>query len=137
MHQTSTTPAPTARPHRAGQYRPPARDLLTFLFLAFALTWVFTIPAALAARGAFSLPVPGPVLLVIGGFGPLFAAVVMADRRKGRAGVRALFAQLDPRGVRRRWFVSPILLVVLNLVPVGGYLAAGGALPHAGTLLTR
>lgn len=135
MHQTSTAPTPTAGSRRAGQDDRPTRDLVAFVVLAFALTWVFTIPAGLAARGMFSLPVPGLVLLIIGGFGPLLAAVVMAARRRGGAGVRALFAQLDPRGVRRRWFVIPVFLVVLNVVPVGGYLAAGGALPDAGILL--
>ncbi|HEX8509062.1 MAG TPA: CPBP family intramembrane glutamic endopeptidase, partial [Propionibacteriaceae bacterium] len=42
---------------------------------------------------------------------------------------RALFAQLDPRRVPGRWFLIPVLLVLLGLAPVGGFLAAGGELP--------
>jgi membrane protease YdiL (CAAX protease family) len=115
---------------------PAGRHLLTFFALAFGLTWVLWVPAGLSARGALSLPVPALVLVVLGGFGPLLAAVLTAFRVDGRRGVRSLFAQLDPRGVRRRWFLATLLLVPLNLAPVAGHLLTGGAPPSAQTVLS-
>jgi membrane protease YdiL (CAAX protease family) len=109
--------------------------LLTFFALAYALTWVVWIPAGLAARGTITLGMPTLPLFILGGFGPLAAAVILSARHGGRGAVRALFAQLDPRRVCGRWFLIPVLLVPLGLVPVGGFLAAGGELPHGEALL--
>ena len=126
-------PRPLSIP--ADRARRPARDLVGFLGLAFALTWMFTVPAGLDARGTISLPVPGLLLVAVGGFGPLVAAVVMAARNDGWVGIRALVSQLNPRGVQRRWFAIPGVLVALNLVPVAGYLIAGGTPPTLETML--
>ncbi len=112
-----------------------ARDLLAFFVLAFGITWALWVPAGLAARGALHLPVPALVLVVVGGFGPLLAAVLTVARTRGGQGVRSLFAQLDPRGVPRRWFLVTLALVPLNLAPVAGHLATGGPAPSAQTLL--
>jgi membrane protease YdiL (CAAX protease family) len=90
---------------------------------------VVWIPAGLAARGTITLGMPTFPLLILGGFGPLAAAVIMSARHGGRSAVWALFAQLDPRRVPGRWFLIPLLIVALGLVPVGGFLAAGGELP--------
>jgi membrane protease YdiL (CAAX protease family) len=109
--------------------RRPTSHLARFLTLAYALTWVVWIPAGLADRGTIPLGMPTFPLYVLGGFGPLVAAVILSARHGGRSAVRALFAQLNPRRVRARWFLLPVLLVPLGLVPVGGLLAAGGELP--------
>ncbi len=112
-----------------------SRDLLTFFVLAFGITWALWIPAGLSARGAVHLPVPALVLVVVGGFGPLLAAVITVARTEGGRGVRSLSAQLDPRGVPRRWFLVTLSLIPLNLAPVAGHLAAGGPAPSGQTLL--
>jgi len=129
----SLTPPPVVAPRRPGER--PARHLLTFFALAYALTWVVWIPAGLAARGTITLGMPTLPLFILGGFGPLAAAVILSARHGGRGAVRALFAQLDPRRVCGRWFLIPVLLVPLGLVPVGGFLAAGGELPDGEALL--
>ena len=129
----SLTPPPGVAPRRPGER--PARHLLTFFALAYALTWVVWIPAGLAARGTITLGMPTLPLFILGGFGPLAAAVILSARHGGRGAVRALFAQLDPRRVCGRWFLIPVLLVPLGLVPVGGFLAAGGELPDGEALL--
>ncbi len=128
---------PQSRPgvarRRSGER--PAQHLLTFFALAYALTWVLWIPAGLAARGTITLGMPTLPLFVLGGFGPLAAAVILSARQGGRSAVRSLFAQLDPRRVPGRWFLIPVLLVPLGLVPVGGFVAAGGELPGGEALL--
>jgi membrane protease YdiL (CAAX protease family) len=107
----------------------PGRHLPAFFALAYALTWVVWIPAGLADRGTITLGMPTFALYVLGGFGPLAAAVILSARHGGRGAVRALFAQLNPRRPAARWLLIPVLLVPLGLVPVGGFLAAGGRLP--------
>ena len=113
----------------------PARHLLTFFALAYALTWVVWIPAGLADRGTITLGMPTFPLYVLGGFGPLVAAVILSVRHGGRGAVRALFAQLDPRRVPGRWLLIPVLMVPMGLVPVGGFHAAGGELPSPQALI--
>lgn len=135
MTRDSTAPALTTPTRVTDPPCPPAQDLVAFFLLTFVLTWMFTIPAGLTARGTISLPVHHLVPFVLGGFGPMAAALLMVGRRSGRAGIRGLFAQLDPRGVPLRWYAVSGMLVPLNLVPVAGYLASGGVLPDSGTLL--
>lgn len=129
---SATTPArsrhPVAQPH-------PLRRVVTFVVLAYAFTWALWIPAGLAARGTLTLPVSHVVLLFVGGFGPLVAAVAMTARHEGATGVRALCGQLDPRRAPKRWFLIPLLLVPLHLVPVIGYLAGGGTPPNSAALV--
>ncbi len=128
-------PSAVARSGSAADAVQGTRDLLTFFVLAFGITWALWIPAGLSSRGALSLPVPALALVVLGGFGPLLAAVLTVVRTAGVQGVRSLFAQLDPRPVPRRWFLATLVLVPLTLAPVAGYLAAGGPAPSSQTLL--
>jgi membrane protease YdiL (CAAX protease family) len=65
----------------------------------------------------------------------LAAAVVMAARENGKIGIRTLFRQLDPRRAPKRWFLIPLALVPLHLVPVAGYLAGGGTPPSSQALV--
>ena len=129
----SFRPRPDVAPRGAGGQ--PTRHLPTFFALAYALTWVVWIPAGLADRGTITMGMPTFPLYVLGGFGPLAAAVILSARHGGPGAVRALFAQLHPRRVPGRWFLIPVLLVPLGLVPVGGFLAAGGELPGGQALL--
>ena len=126
---------PRPRLARRGPDEQPTRHLPTFFALAYALTWVVWIPAGLADRGSIPLGIPTFPLYVLGGFGPLAAAVILSARHGGRRTVRALFAQLNSRRVPGRWFVIPVLVVPLGLVPVGGFLAAGGELPSPQALI--
>lgn len=114
------------QPFRAAR---PAVGLLTFFGLSFGLTWLFWIPAGLAVRGELALPVPVLLLMFIGGFGPMAAAIGVTSWTRGWAGARRLFAQLDPRGVRARWWAACLVLLPVNLVPVALHIAGTGQLP--------
>ena len=111
------------------------RHILAFFALAYALTWAAWIPANLAARGTLDLPIPTLAAVIVGGFGPLAAAVLVSGRTTGRAGIGRLFRQLDPRGTAVRWYAAALLLVPLNLTPVGWHLLTGGELPSATVVL--
>jgi membrane protease YdiL (CAAX protease family) len=89
---------------------------LKYFALAFAITWVFWVPAALEARGLIpSLPIPATFL---GAFGPLLAAVVVTAQDDGRVGLRSLLGRV------LRWRVPPIWYGVTILGPILLYLTA-------------
>jgi hypothetical protein len=77
---TLAVPTPTAG--RAG---------LTLYFLgAVAITWPCWGLVAIAARQGVTLPVPEEALMLLGGLGPLLAALSLTAAESGGARVRAL-----------------------------------------------
>ena len=104
-------------------------DLWWYFAGAYAWTWALWIPAALAERGTLAVPVPVFLLQILGGLGPMGAAIAIAARRSGRTGVGDLFRQLRLRGLPRRWLVAAAAVGLLDVAPAVVYLANGGALP--------
>ena len=109
--------------------------LLAYFLGAYVLTWLFWIPAALAARGQLDPPVPDFLLLVLGGLGPMLAAIVVSAYESGRAGVRALFGQLLRWRVGIKWYLIALIgIAALELSAVPVRLASGGPV-YGGALL--
>lgn len=81
--------------------------LVTFFLLVFGLTWSFMIVDALGSHDIlpFRLPIP---LLIVMGYMPTLAAVIVTGLTKGKAGVRALFGKLLIARVGFRWYVFAI-----------------------------
>lgn len=81
--------------------------LITFFVLAIGLTWIFMITDALGSHGIlpFRLPLP---LLVVMGYMPTLAAVIVAALTEGRPGVRALFRKLLIVRVGWSWYLFAI-----------------------------
>lgn len=103
--------------------------LLAYFLGAYALTWLFWIPAALAASGQLDLPVPDFLLLVLGGLGPMLAAILVSAYESGGVGVRALFGQLLRWRVSMKWYLIALLGIAaleLSVAPVR--LASGGSI---------
>ena len=96
----------------ADQGAPALGGTLPFFIGALGITWLFQLPALLAQQGIIAGPVERYLLpAVLGGFGPLIAAVLAARIEAGSAGVRALFRRI------RIWRMSPLwYLVALGLV---------------------
>jgi uncharacterized protein len=104
-----------------------ARLRLYFVF-AYAFTWLCWGLVALSTRQMFGLPIPADLLMLLGGLGPLVAALGIVTFESGWPGMRALLSQL------LRWRVSPIwyavallgwgaldgVLVLLNVLAGGG-----------------
>ena len=105
------------------------KALVAFFALAYALSWSWAIPLAVAhlvVRRGEAWPTHYPLLL-----GPAIAAVVVTAWTMGRPGVRDLLARVARWRVPLRWWlaaVSPAAFLGLALI---GMAAAGKALPSA------
>src|SRR5574339_232158 len=78
--------------------------LTIFFFLAIGLTWIFMIADALGSQGILSFRLPLPLMLVMG-YMPTLAAVIVVGKTQGKAGVRALFRKLLIWRVGLRWYL--------------------------------
>jgi uncharacterized protein len=86
------------------------RPLLAFFAIAFAFTWLFWIPCALASQGLITLPVDPVVFHMLGAFGPCVAAVALAAIGAGKAGIRQLIAPLLRWRVSITWYAIVLLM---------------------------
>lgn len=78
-------------------------------------------------------PLPLPFLLggTIGGFGPTFAALIMAGIQERRAGIRKLLSGWRLWRVGIQWYVSiPLVTIGIPLGAIGLYIIATGASPQ-------
>jgi membrane protease YdiL (CAAX protease family) len=105
MSPIAESPRTTESPHATTGF--PAR----FFAAAFGFTWAFWVLAALADNGLITLPVPSDLLLQVGGFGPMVAALALTATANGRAGLRSLL------GRALRWRVAPIWYAVVLVGP--------------------
>ena len=81
--------------------------LVTFFVLVFALTWSFMVVDALGSQNIlpFRLPIP---LLIVMGYMPTLAAVIVTGLTKGKVGMRALFGKLLIARVGIKWYAFAI-----------------------------
>lgn len=120
--------APSATPQTTSWIKRLA--LLLYFILAFGLTWLFWFSGAWGTEGRIVLPIPPFALMILGGLGPMLAAILVTVLESGWAGVRSLFRQLTRFRVNRRWYLVVFMLIpLLRLAPALLHLAQGGVLP--------
>jgi membrane protease YdiL (CAAX protease family) len=102
-----------------------------FFALTFALTWIFWVPIAFSGRNVMEGPLMIPLLL--GGFGPSVAGIILIYRTQDREGrVDFWRRSFDFKQIGRRWYA-----VILLIFPVAYGLASlldvlmGGTAPGA------
>ena len=83
--------------------------LVFYFTLAFLFTWAYWLPRAAADRGLLDIQVPGFVML-IAGYGPALAAIIVAGLAQGREGLRRLFGRLARWRVGLRWYLAALLI---------------------------
>jgi len=112
------------------------RDPWKFFLLTFAYSWVIWIPSVLDGIGIelpFSVAGYSTVVVIIGAFAPLMAAITLVAREEGWKGMRAFFGQaLD-------FHIKPVYLVLALALPllihlIAHYLALAVGLDVAKTL---
>ena len=107
-----------------------------FFLLTFAYSWVIWIPSVLDGIGIklpFSVAGYSTVVVIIGAFAPLMAAITLVVREEGGKGMREFFGQaLD-------FHIKPVYLVLALALPllihlIAHYLALAVGLDVAKTL---
>ncbi len=112
-----------------------ARHPLTFYFiLAYAGTWLVTIPFALSANGVGLLPfgIPDGSVIFVSAIwvflGPTLAAFIMTGVTEGRAGIGRLLRRYVLWRVGLRWYLvvllGPPVLILLVTILLPGALAS-------------
>ena len=82
--------------------------LLVFVALVFALSWLIEIPWVAGERGWFPFQVPLPLVLLMGWL-PGLAAVLVTGILAGRAGIFALLRRIVIWRVNAWWYAVPIV----------------------------
>jgi membrane protease YdiL (CAAX protease family) len=107
--------------------------LLSFFFLAYAISWAFMVPYVLSAWGI----IPGDyfILEVLHTFGPAFAAIIVIGRIEGTAGLRSFRHHMKQRRAGRQWFFFVLVgipaLILFGIIIQPGVLASFQGLPSS------
>jgi membrane protease YdiL (CAAX protease family) len=102
----------------------------TFVVLTFVLTWLPWLTVAWMLRAG--RPPVVTVLVLIGGFGPFLAAVLVAAAGGDlRSWLRNL---IDPGATLRVWAAAVLVPVVLYVLALGVFLLAGGSFDRTSVL---
>jgi uncharacterized protein len=127
---TATSHPPTATPSRAPWLDPIRRHpLVAFLVLAFGLTWAIMVPLVLGSYGLVPFPEFLPLLVVMG-YGPTFAALLVTGALGGRPAVRALLGRMLLWRVGWRWWAVTLFLNAGVVLGALGLYALLGNPPH-------
>jgi membrane protease YdiL (CAAX protease family) len=129
-----TTDAAAERPDAAREGLLARHPLVFYFIIAYAGTWLVTIPLALSANGVgllpFSIP-EGSVFFVSAAWvflGPTLAAFIMAGVTEGRAGIRRLLHRYVLWRVGLRWYlvilIGPPVIILLVTIVLPGALAS-------------
>ena len=112
------------------------RDPWKFFLLTFAYSWVIWIPSVLDGIGVklpFSVEGYSIVVVIIGAFAPLLAAITLVVREEGWKGTRVFFRQALDIHIKPVFFVVALALPILIHV-IAHYLALAVGLDVAKTL---
>ena len=108
--------------------------LISYFLLAYAGSWLVTVPLALSANGVgllpFSIP-EGSVFFFSAAWvflGPTLAAFIMTGTTEGRAGIRRLLRRYVLWRVGLRWYllilIGPPVIILLVTIVLPGALAS-------------
>jgi membrane protease YdiL (CAAX protease family) len=109
-------------------------DIWIFFALTYALTWIFWIPLTFSGQNVMDGPLM--LLLLVGGFGPSIAGIIMTYRTQDREGRRDFWRRsVNFRQIGASWYVVILLIfpVVYGLAILLDILL-GGTLPGADAL---
>lgn len=108
-----------------------SRGIIRFFALALAFTWSILLTEAAVVRGWLPFHLPQP-LLMLSGFGPAFAALIVVGRQNGRTGIRQLLGRLKWWRVGWHWYTIVMLGPALLLVTAVMLASFNGPAPNFG-----
>jgi membrane protease YdiL (CAAX protease family) len=112
-----------------------AHPLLAFFVLAFGLTWPYEIVDVLGSWGVLPLRIhlsgAGFLVILLTGYGPTFAALIVAATVQGRAGVRSLVSRIVRWRVGVQWYAVAIFLPALLFLGAAQMYGLFGRVPPA------
>ena len=117
---------PRTRPQLVG-----VRAFLIFSLNAIAISWLCWLPLVAANRHLIYVPQGAePLLVILGTFGPLLAALGILARDAGMAGIRDLLAQAFRWRVGIGWYLAAAVLpAVLRIAVLWLHILKGGTVP--------
>ncbi len=87
--------------------------VVSFLVLAFLVSWSIWVPLALNHFGVFATRLPEGIVVLgrqLGTLGPALAASIVARIADGRGGAKALWGQLGRWRVKWTWYAAALLV---------------------------
>lgn len=109
---------------------PKPRSLLAFFLLAFGISWIVWIPAALASHGLLSFQLGQSTTSLLGAFGPSTAALITTGIYDGKAGFRSLLRRLLTWRVGLQWYLFVLFWpALLSLAKTALAVLFGGSAP--------
>jgi uncharacterized protein len=103
--------------------------LVIFFILSYLFTWANWGPRALSAQGFPTVELP-EFLIILSGYGPALAALIVTAAFSGRQGLRELGARLVKWRVGLQWYAVALLLpIAITLLALGIHRLTGGAMP--------
>lgn len=106
--------------------------LAGFFALAFTFTWGNWVPRALASHGLIDAPGPDFMMLVAG-YGPALAAIILTGLAGGRTGLLCLGRRLCRWRVGLHWYAVALFLpAAQTLAALGLHLLSGGEIHRPG-----
>ena len=112
------------------------RNPWKFFLLTFAYSWLIWIPSVLDGLGLelpFDVAGYSMVVVIIGAFAPLLAAITLVYREEGRQGIKAFFRQVLDFKIKPIYLILALALPLLIHV-IAHYLALALGLDVAQTL---
>jgi membrane protease YdiL (CAAX protease family) len=115
-----------ARAHLAG-----TRAFFVVSLNAIAISWLCWLPLVAADRHLIDVPTGAqPLLVILGTFGPLLAALGIVARDQGLAGVRGLLGQVFRWRVGIGWYLAAAVLpAVVRIAVLWIHILKGGTVP--------
>jgi membrane protease YdiL (CAAX protease family) len=104
---------------------------VVFTINALAISWLCWLPLVAADHGIGPVrPSVGPLLIVLGTFGPFFAAVTMVSRRSGFRGLAEFIGQAFRWRVGIQWYAAALLApALIRIVVLFVHVLKGGTVP--------
>ncbi len=133
METTNKYSQPTTAPRDLQQVMK-QHPLVSFFILAYAISWILSIPVILTEWGILQNEMIFTIFFTIKSFGPFLAAYIMIRMLEGKGGVRIWWGRIKQGRVGWQWYAITLLgfpaFGLLGIMVLPGALASFQGLPQ-------